>query len=144
MDLLPRPRPSFWTRAFRRVAAYWRREPLVRESIRHDDRGFTVETYKADERATDQATVSWGDIEQVVAFKRDLFDIDQVCVDFVFLDASWFRVSEDMAGFNDFVRVLPCYLSGCLSREDWWGKVVLHAFAANETVLWNRGSPPRA
>jgi hypothetical protein len=131
-------RPSFLKRAWLRMQAQWRGQPLVRWLVRYDDLGFTVERSRVGEVVPKTTVVRWIDVERVEAFKRDLITIDQVCVGMLFADDWWIQVDEDIEGFYDFIGALPRHLHGCLPPDRWWREVDLPAFETNRMVLWDR------
>ena len=83
-------------------------------------------------------TLPWPEIRKVVAFKRDLFVVDLVCLRFEASHERAYEVNEEMGGWDELLVVLPGRLPGCLSRESVLELTVLPAFARNETVVYER------
>lgn len=90
-------------------------------------------TFEAEER------IPWARIDRVVAFKRDLFAHDRMCIAF---DASGFtfEINEEMVCWAAFVNEMPKFLPGCLNVEAWYDAVMHPAFATNGTILYSRNS----
>jgi hypothetical protein len=80
---------------------------------------------------------AWSDVAEIVAFKRDSFTVDDVCVGFR-PDGSdrMFVCDEDMPGWTDLNAELERRFG--IVFEDWWRVVEPTAFAENWTVLWKR------
>jgi hypothetical protein len=48
------------------------------------------------------------------------------------------ELDEEMAGWDQFLDVLPAALPGCKPREEWYPTVVLPPFAPNMTEIYRR------
>lgn len=81
--------------------------------------------------------VEWAAVGEVVAFKDDLFGVDEVCLGFrTTLGDQYWRVEESGLGYREMLVALPKYFPGI--REDWWHEVAFPAFERNWTRLWIR------
>lgn len=47
-----------------------------------------------------QQEVRWEDVEEIWAFKRDLYSVDQICLEFITQDGDVIVVTEDHQGFR--------------------------------------------
>jgi hypothetical protein len=83
--------------------------------------------------------IPWTKIERVVAFKRDLFAYDRMCIAFDASDIT-FEINEEMVCWSAFVKEMPKFLPGCLNVDAWYDTVMHPAFATNRTVLYSRNS----
>ena len=83
--------------------------------------------------------VPWRQVQRVVAYKRDLITVDQICVD-VETEAGVLCLDEEMSHWKAAIRVLERRLPGFPAEEMWWVEVVAPAFARNERVLYERVS----
>jgi hypothetical protein len=83
---------------------------------------------------------SWAEVNRVVAFKRDLFMEDLLCLRFETSAGSAHEVNEELAGWDELLDQLPERLPGCLSKDTILALVALPAFAANATVAFERGA----
>ncbi len=98
------------------------------EAVRHDDVLFRVDLDK---------------VLKITAYKKDLITTDLVCFEIEVSEDAGLQVwliHEELQGFETVDRLfqkLPGYM------PDWRDKVIQPAFAANETVIFDRLSPPR-
>ena len=88
----------------------------------------------------DGRRVSWSDVEEVYAYKDDLFAFDEIRLGFRIADngASW-TVSESWPGYPELLAALPLRFPGI--RTDWFSEVAFPAFEAKRTTLWGRALP---
>jgi hypothetical protein len=82
-----------------------------------------------------QAT--WNQINGVVAYKRDCFAVDLLCIGFA-TPHGRFEANEGMEGWAELIELLPTYVPGTPKPEEWRGKVVQPPFAENATTLYSR------
>lgn len=86
-----------------------------------------------------QKALVWDEIEEVYAYKRDVFAYDLICIAIVDkTNHIAMEVTEDDKGYRDFIDCLPQYLNGCLSHDEWFWDVVLPAFETNMKYLFRR------
>lgn len=85
-------------------------------------------------------TVAWSSIIEATAFKIDLFAYDQVCISFRLDDSSETEVDEEMKGWSELIDLLPVYLPGAPSWEDWFMEITVPAFQTNPVCLFLRES----
>ena len=102
------------------------------------DDGLALQQYRfRDSRMVleNQWSFAWSDVRAIHAYKVDLVTIDQIR--FVFsLEAESVVVSEDMAGFDSLIKVLPRQFPGFV--ETWFATVAFPSFQQNWTTLWSR------
>ncbi len=104
---------------------------LSRE-VRFDSGGFSVVPY--DKPAI---RILWGSIQEVFAFKQDLFAVDQICLGFRVDDTEGYVwVGEDDNGFKAFRTEIEMRFPSIDSQ--WFVKVAQPAFQENRTTLWQR------
>ncbi len=117
----------------RRTAA---RQPALEFAITFDSAGFAL----ADLRLNPIPDVQfhWLEINRIVAYKRDLFTYDCICMFVAQADGAGVELNEEMDGWKPFCEVLPEVLPGCESFGDWFGRVAFPAFATNPTELYAR------
>ncbi len=83
-----------------------------------------------------RATLRWSDVKEIVAFKRDAFAHDLICIAFrVSAAGEWWEIHEEMPGYQEILAALPAAFPGI--RTDWWHAVAFPAFETNATLLWN-------
>ena len=89
--------------------------------------------------------VPWNAILRLVAYKRDLWSVDLICLGIVFDNAGKemvLEINEEMVGFKCFIDALPERFP--LREKDWWSKVASSAFVTNMTPLWERDASASA
>lgn len=79
--------------------------------------------------------ILWSDIEQVRAFKLDLFTWDEVRFVFLMSSGVALEVSEEQPGFAGMLAAAQVHFP---SLVGWQTQVIKPAFARNETTLYQR------
>ena len=107
------------------------RYELPKGSITFSDVGFSVEFRGRHSR------VEWSQVNRINAFKRDLFSVDLICLEFhqEGVEAP-VEIDEEMDGYAVLKKILPDKFEGF--DRDWWPKVAHPAFATNFSKLWAR------
>ena len=77
-------------------------------------------------------TFRWENVIRILAFKRDLFAIDQICLVFGLSDDTSVETNEEMIGFAQLIQELPRRFVG-MDRE-WFDKVAQPPFESRPTV----------
>ena len=65
------------------------------------------------------ATLEWHDVSAVLAYKRDLYSVDLICLGFVTPEGT-IEVDEEMQGWSQMLEELPSRLPGVPPVSDWW------------------------
>lgn len=108
----------------------WLRPESPAPSVRVSDEGVTL--LEGDRQC---AHVAWCEVQEVVAFKRDLGTYDDIRLAFR-VDGGWVEVSEDAEGWSA--------LSAAIGRQfptappDWHEAVMLPPFETCYRVLYKR------
>ena len=87
--------------------------------------------------------VRWSDVSKIAAFKRDDFTVDTLCLQVNTDLGHCALITEDMAGFINFLQYMAAVLPGI--PTDWRRKVISTAFAENYSILFQKagsGSTP--
>ena len=84
--------------------------------------------------------IPWAEVDRVVAFKRDCYVTDCICMEFVRANGMAIEVNEEMDGWEGLTTALPKYLLGSKELSEWFSPVSFPAFATNEVVLFDRDS----
>ena len=95
--------------------------------VQCDDSGLTVTSYFRN-GTTGGIAAKWREINRAVAYKRDLYAVDLLCIGFSTPDGS-FETHEEMEGWKTLVEMLPVHLPGTPRLEDWCETVVPPPFA---------------
>jgi hypothetical protein len=79
----------------------------------------------------------WDAVTRIVTYKRDLFTVDLICLDF-FLEPQQLSYSthEEMQGFRDLCEQMSRLFPSI--GEGWWSEVAFPAFTPNEKILYDR------
>ncbi len=82
------------------------------------------------------ATVRWSDIREILAYKYDRVNTDEICLGFVTKESTsdWLEISEEWEGFQEAMEVMQMVFPSI--EGNWFGRVMIPAFKRNETVLW--------
>jgi hypothetical protein len=104
--------------------------------IRCDESGFAITG--ADSVSSVGATsLRWNDVKTVLAYKRDLYATDPICLGFISPDGT-IEVDEEMQGWSQLVEKLHSLLPGTPPASDWWERVAKPPFASCVTKLFER------
>ena len=101
-----------------------------------DSSGFVLADHRLHPGA--DLRLSWQEISRIVAYKRDVFAYDRVCMFVGRADGSGIEVNEEMDGWKALCQALPQVLPGCKSFDDWFRTATFPAFAMNKTELYVR------
>jgi hypothetical protein len=85
-------------------------------------------------------SIAWSDIVRVVTFKRDLLTVDCICLSIATRDRTATEVNEEMVGWEELTDALATRLPGSKPWSECYLQVTFPAFAANETVVFERNS----
>jgi hypothetical protein len=81
--------------------------------------------------------LKWRDVNAVIAYKRDLYTVDVICLGFVTANVT-FEVHEEMQGWSQLIEQLPSRLPGVPPFANWWERVAKPPFAPCATKLYER------
>jgi len=100
-----------------------------------DNNGVFIQFEKSGEKSP---CILWSEITKVLAFKRDQFTVDQICVFLTKADDTGLECDEDSNNWENFIKSLPAYLPTCKSMESWHREVMLPPFETKMTELYCR------
>ena len=104
-----------------------------------DATGFVVSA------AGEDRLIPWHEVEQVTAFKRDLYTIDMVCLLLMFgAEQHILELNEQMEGYDTFVSAMDSNLAEAMPWAQWFMAVAIPAFAANALCIYRRNGKPDA
>src|SRR5262245_32011414 len=72
------------------------------------------------------ARLPWSDIAEIVAFKQDLYTVDQICVGFRTTESDKYICIEEEN--PEYDRVIKLVEERFQLRQDWWSTVAFPAF----------------
>jgi hypothetical protein len=126
-------KPPFWQRVWNRLRTL---ETATRCEIFYDNDGLRAE-WRDPSGAWTRVALEWDEVTSVVAFKRDVFTVDLICLAFNTADRVC-EINEEMIGYKALVKHLPTFLPGCLQHDDWFQRVAFPAFVPNATEIYSR------
>ena len=78
--------------------------------------------------------VPWRDIVEIVAFKRDVFAYDVICLGFRLNGTEeLIEVAEDFPGYDSFIKIVEARFT---LPENWWQTVAFPAFETKRSTIW--------
>lgn len=80
--------------------------------------------------------IAWDEIEKIIAYKIDIFTVDEFCIDII-IGSTVYTISEEFHNWDAFVKVIKDMLP---SKKDWFSEVAHPAFKRNETVLFEKSN----
>ena len=85
----------------------------------------------------DASELRWSEIEEVHAYKRDLFATDLICLAFKkSATEEYYEVHEEMVGYHDLLEALQRHLPRF--TLEWFLDVAVPAFETNHQIIWKR------
>lgn len=79
--------------------------------------------------------VSWNEIDKIIAYKKDLFTTDLVCVDITH-NTTIITLTEELVGWDIFVKTMGEKLP--LIDPDWEWKVIQPPFETNLITIFKK------
>src|ERR1041385_444514 len=124
---------------------------LLKRKAKHDPRALEKPEYGSVVGDTgclrirtgkgNSSELPWSEVEEVHAYKRDLFATDLICLAFKRSGKDeYYEVHEEMAGYHDLLQVLPSRLPEFSS--EWFPAVAFPAFKTNHQIIWKRSPNP--
>lgn len=107
-----------------------------KSKIQFDHRGICITWYYKD-GDTAKGSATWEEVREAVAFKRDCYAVDQICLGLVTPDGS-LVATEGMEGWQALIEQLPVHLPGTPSWQDWVARVMHPPFATCWTPIFSR------
>ena len=104
--------------------------------IRCDESGFTV-TVAGSVSSVAATSLKWNGVKTVLAYKRDLYATDLICLVFTSPDGT-IEVNEEMQGWSQLVERLPSLSPGTPPLSEWWERVAKPPFVTCVTTLFER------
>lgn len=85
-----------------------------------------------------EKAIVWRDTISIHAYKRDVFAVDLICLCIVSSGEDAVEIDEEMQGWDELIKKLPDYLTGCKKFEEWFETVAFPAFELNLTEIYKR------
>lgn len=124
-------------------------EKLLKSKTQHDPRALEDPKYGTVAGEVDCLTITsskgnvaelrWSEVEEVHAYKRDLFTTDLICLAFKKLGTEeYYEIHEEMAGYHDLLEVLQNRLPNF--TLEWFFDVAFPAFETKHQIIWKKSS----
>lgn len=110
------------------ILRHIRRRPQAPTQIDLDPTGFTISGQ----------SIRWQDVTKIVAYKRDCFGTDLICL-LIATQAPAIEINEEATGWQPFLDAAQQNLPGMVPFETWFPQVAFPAFELNPTTLFARG-----
>jgi len=94
------------------------------------DNGFVV-TIEEDKRA-----LGWSELNTIIAYKKDLYTYDVICLDVFSKDGQSFSINEDTSGWYQFIERLNKTFTSI--NKAWQPEITIPAFKTKLTLLYDR------
>lgn len=82
--------------------------------------------------------LEWNDIQRIMAFKRDVYAHDLVCMLIEKAGAGSLEVNESMHGWTELVNQLPVRLPAAMRFADWFPQVTSTVFEPSPVEVFAR------
>ena len=90
-----------------------------------------------------QQQLNWDEVDGAVAYKRDCYTVDLICIAFG-NESGGVEINEEMPEWSSLIKALPRYLPGCMSEESWFEQVAFPAFETSPVHIFKRQQPSSA
>ena len=107
-----------------------------------DDAGIAYQWFTERGATRHEGVLKWGSIVSVIAFKRDIFSDDLICLGITDDDDLAVEFDEEDPNWDLLVKTLPESLPGAIAWSDWFQEVAFPAFELGERTIFQRESPP--
>ena len=104
---------------------------ILLEADLHQLRVWAAET-------SDEKRIPWTDIRRAVAFKRDVYAHDLLCLIFELHPEGVIELDETMGGWAALIEALPARLPGALPPSEWLPRVTFPAFKETPLEIYRR------
>ncbi|SCX77819.1 hypothetical protein [Nitrosospira sp. Nsp13] len=126
---------SWWTR-FRELTNDGKCDsPQFRVVAR--DNGIAIEGRLSD-GGDGSIVLPWTAVSQVVAYKRDVYAGDLICLGIELDGQRVVELDETMQGWQEFIEALPVYLAGAMSPEEIFVRLVAEDNPSNNVTVFLR------
>ena len=117
------------------------RQVSAKFSVHCDETGLTQIMHSG--KSTQTHRLDWDGVTRVLAYKRDCFAVDQICVVIGTADDhDWIEIREDDEGYESLINQMPTRMVGCAAPNEWWERVALPPSAAQWTQIYAREREP--
>jgi hypothetical protein len=126
-------------------------EKILKSKVKHDPRALEDPKYgrvvgdsdclRVWSSKGDSSELRWDEVEEIHAYKRDLFTTDLIYLAFKKSNKDeYYEIHEETAGYHDLLEGLPSRLPKF--TLEWIFAVAVPAFDANHQIIWKRSPNP--
>ncbi|MEL6741221.1 MAG: hypothetical protein AAFP26_11250, partial [Planctomycetota bacterium] len=83
----------------------------------------------------------WSDVARVAGYKRDLFTLNSIVIEFERVDGTSIWSWEEDQAFHEVVAAAERYLPGFPPYDAWYAVVVLPPMETRRHTLWGEPTP---
>jgi hypothetical protein len=135
MAIRQSPTTSWWMRFHRTF--HNQKRTIAKRCIAAEQNVLIVRTTHAD-AYVEESQLKWSEVVSALAFKRDCFAIDLLCVSLGGPSGA-IEINEEMTGWSELVEsTLPKKLPGCKPFHEWFQGVAFPAFKTNPVGIFSR------
>ena len=88
-------------------------------------------------RGTEEVRLNWNWIDEIYAYKTDLFTTDLICLAIICgTQKQAIEIHEEMHGYYDARPYFTAHLPGY--SESWFSEVAFPAFVENRKMIWKK------
>jgi hypothetical protein len=98
------------------------------------------ELHSTDQREHSPTCLKWQEITTVLAYKRDCFAVDLICLA-IATPSTVLEINEQDAGWDEFIRAVENNLPGSAPLATWWPAVAQPPLATNQTTVYRKEQP---
>ncbi len=80
--------------------------------------------------------ITWHSIRRIVAFKRDIYSRDLICMLLELSSDAVVELDESMVGWNAFLDALPLSIPGACNADEWLRRVSFPAFETTPVEIY--------
>jgi len=104
-------------------------------TIRLQESGFLLQP--TDQLADKPSCIKWKEITTIIAFKKDCFSCDLICLA-IADNLTVVEINEEDAGWDAFIQAAQKNLPGLVPAHNWWPVVAQPPFATNSTTIYQK------
>jgi len=124
------------------MSHFWTRKFLSRPGKKRAPRPITLSTNAAGvtlSAGSDGATmIAWDQVKRMVAFKRDVYAYDMICLLIELVPRGVVEVNESMPGWKELVHAVETQLPGAKPYAEWFMPVTFPAFETSPVDIFKR------
>jgi hypothetical protein len=98
----------------------------------YNENGFVIKIEKTEKN------VEWTEIKTLIAYKKDLFAVDIICLDIILENETLFKINEETKGWFKFLEHSKVKLE--ITDKTWEMNIAVPAFEPNTTIIFDKES----